>query len=446
MKKILLVAEREFMIRVKKPLFIIMTILGPLLLVGFATIPTLLAIFQKDERVMVILDQTGRFEASFKKDKDTKTYDYRKVGDANELKAKVKSGDIDGLVLLKDSLNYARPNLVELAFNKTPSIETERNILSVIENQLGDEKLIASGIDPSKLDEMDVEVNADSKLLNEEGEKDANAAAASVLGYLSGFMIYMFIFLYGMQVFKGVVDEKTNRVVEVIISSVKPIHLMLGKIFGIAAVSVVQFIIWGILSFGLTAVVGTLIPTKSSTEMVAESTTGNIKDPKAKKEIAAAQAKAKDPLAFISDKLGGVPVTKVALYFFLYFIGAYFLYSSLFAAVGSAADNDTDAQQFTLPVTAPLILSMIMLSMVIMNPNSATAVWMSMIPLTSPIIMMVRIPFGIPDWQIWLSLAILFGSFIGTTFIAARIYRVGILMYGKKPNLLEIAKWMFIKD
>jgi ABC-2 type transport system permease protein len=274
---------------------------------------------------------------------------------------------------------------------------------------------------------------------------------ASVLAIL----IYFFIFLYGVQIMRGVGEEKSSRVMEVMLSSVKPFDLMMGKIVGIAAVGLTQFLLWGLLSWGASAVVVPLVMqdeiAKAKTEVAATSPNAS---PATVADQAAASAEQMNPAkranvisgAFEQAGKLNIPIWTIVFGFIAYFLGGYLLYGALFGAVGAAVDDQTDTQQFMFPITMPLILSYVLgFSVILRNPDGPVAFWMSMIPFTSPVAMVIRLPFGVPAWQLALSIALLIVGFVGTVWVASRIYRVGILMYGKKVTYRELSKWMFYK-
>jgi ABC-2 type transport system permease protein len=271
-----------------------------------------------------------------------------------------------------------------------------------------------------------------------------------VVGYVGSIMIYMFIFLFGAQVMRGVIEEKTSRIIEVIISSVKPFQLMMGKIIGVALVGLTQFLLWIAFTFIIITAVQTAFPQQfKKTQTKEASITGksvalpNETAPTAPNTITADTGN--DDMNEIFEAFSSINLPVMIMAFLFYFLFGYLLYAALFAAIGAAVDNETDTQQFMLPITVPLILSLVVAQTVIQNPESPLAFWLSMIPLTSPVIMMVRIPFGVPTWEIALSAGLLILGFLGTTWLAAKIYRTGILMYGKKSNYRELWKWIRYK-
>jgi len=298
-------------------------------------------------------------------------------------------------------------------------------------------KLLQAGINKQVLDQINTRVSVDTlNLTDDEGEKNSSTGAAFIVGFAAAFVIYISIFIYGVQVMRGVIEEKTNRIVEVIISSVKPFQLMVGKITGIALVGLTQFLLWIILGTAISAGAISLLKSRSdvSQEQVNE----------ALRESPALEQRANMPEKVLSA-VNTLDIPRLLATFLFYFLGGYLIYSALFAAVGAAADNETDTQQFMFPITIPLILSFVLAQYVIQNPDGPLAFWLSMIPLTSPIVMMVRMPFHPPAWEVALSMILLVLGFLLITWIAARIYRVGILMYGKKVNYKELAKWVLYR-
>jgi ABC-2 type transport system permease protein len=276
-------------------------------------------------------------------------------------------------------------------------------------------------------------VKINTQKITQTGTEKSDSGSTTIISFIGALLIYFFIFLYGVQVMKGVIEEKTNRIVEVIISSVKPFQLMLGKIMGIAMVGFTQFFIWVLLVTMLSGPVSSLVLQLANIDPSALAT--------GSKELSKQEG--------LTDLLSGFSQINIPLIlglFVFYFIGGYLFYGALFAAVGSAVDNETDTQQFMLPITMPLIFSIAISQSIINAPNSELAVWLSMIPFSSPIIMMIRLPFGVPTSEIIGSMACLVAGFLATTWFAARIYRIGILTYGKKPTYQELFKWLFRKN
>jgi ABC-2 type transport system permease protein len=315
------------------------------------------------------------------------------------------------------------------------------SVISTIENQLNDQmrtKLLAdAGIDALTLDKIKPKLSVVSKELTLEGEKDSSSGAAMAVGFAAAILIYMSLFIYGIQVMRGIIEEKTSRIVEVVISSVKPFQLMMGKIIGIGLVGLTQFLLWITLSIGLMTVASQIIFKGKMDQIKSEM-------PMSKQ---AAAVNSDGPGMDIIKAVQTVNWTYILPVFIIFFLGGYMLYSALFAAVGSAVDSDTETQQFMLPITLPLLFTYIMsFSFIVNNPDSSLSFWLSIIPFTSPIAMMVRLPFGVPNWELALSIVLLIGGFIFTTWVASRIYRVGILMYGKKVSFAELGKWFMYKE
>jgi len=304
----------------------------------------------------------------------------------------------------------------------------------------------AENLDQSTIDKVKSNIKVKDIVNNKVTNTDYNAG----LGYACSLLIYMFIFLYSVQVMRGVMEEKINRIVEVIISSVRPFQLMMGKVIGVGLVGLTQFLIWIILGFGVYHTSSAYFQSQEiNPKNAAITQTYKTGMPVQNDNLNAAGKIQKKDLSGAFDSLDNMLRSTdwilVIGGFLFYFLGGYVLYSALFAAVGSAVDQETETQQFMLPVTAPLILSIVVMGSIITNPHSSLAVWFSIIPFTSPIAMMARIPFGIPMWQLGLSMVLLIASIFGTVWLAGRIYRVGLLMYGKKVTYKELGKWLFYK-
>lgn len=435
MNKILLIIRREYLSRVKKRSFIIMTIIGPVLMAALIILPAYLADWSEaTEKRIAVLDETGWFLEKFK-DHDNISFYYVFEDLESE---KQKALDVNGDLLLyipRTELNI--PLNSELYSVKQPGLNVTSYLKSVMKRIVENKKLLASGIDPEIIKSAKVNINLSTIRVEEGGiEKKSNTEVEVGLAIFSGLMIYFFIFMFGVQVLKGVMEEKSNRIVEVIISSVKPFQLMLGKIIGIAFVGLTQFTLWILLTLIFIGVFQTGILTDSSSAVEMLNSKNEIIQ-----QVGANQTGV-DPMAMVNEIIGGINIKVMILSFLFYFLGGYLLYSSLFAAIGGAIDHDTDSQQFMLPVSIPLIFSIALSGVIINQPDSTLALWMSMIPFTSPITMMMRIPFGVPIWQIWLSMGLLIIGFIVTTWVAGKIYRTGILMYGQKVSYPIIWKWL----
>ncbi|QCR24778.1 ABC transporter permease [Pontibacter sp. SGAir0037] len=445
MNKIWLIIQREYLTRVRKKSFIIMTFITPLLLAAFMVIPAWLATMETGAETVMVLDESGLFADKLENKKDLQ---FVKVNEELE-RAKVIYSETDYTALLYiPQLDINNPGGIRLYSKKNTSLQTQLRLENVLEAEIENQRFVASGMDRATLDKMKANISIAAINLSDGSEKDNNAIVTSIAGVAGAVVIYFFIFLYGVQIMRGVIEEKVNRIVEVVISSVKPFQLMMGKIVGIAAVGLTQFLLWVILSFivvtGVQAAFG-IKPAPTPMEQLAAgqaAATGDDQD-----ELEQAQeVKGNKMLTEGLSALSNLNIPLIVGCFLFYFLGGYLLYGSLFGAIGAAVDNETDTQQFMMPITIPLIISFIMsYTIVLKNPDGPVAFWMSIIPLTSPIVMMVRVPFGVPGWQLLLSMGLLIAGFIITTWLAGRIYRVGILMYGKKVNYKELSKWLFYR-
>jgi len=445
MNKIFLIIKREYLTRVRKRSFIVMTILGPLLFGGLASSVFLLDKADTEHHIIAVLDETHVFEGKFKNDERLTFISFNENLDS--LRKHSSEKGLSGILYIPRPKDENMENLekgITLYSQSNPGFETLQKIRSTIEKEVNAAKYIAAGIDEKKLSSIKTDIEIQTKDMT---NKETSTGLTTGLGFGGGILIYFFIFLYGVQVMRGVMEEKTNRIVEVIASSVKPFQLMMGKIIGVGLVGLTQFLLWVILS-------GVIVSYVSSNfghvKVSHHQVDGHSKTSTAFQPIepdndvaAAAQSKSMNKFSFFVESIN-YPVIFFSFLFF--FLGGYLLYSALFAAVGSAVEVDTDTQQFMLPITIPLILAYIASISVINNPDGALAFWFSIIPLTSPIVMMVRIPFGVPYWQIGLSMTLLVLGFIFTTWLAGKIYRVGILMYGKKVSYRELAKWIRYKN
>ncbi len=437
MNKIILIIRREYLARVRKRSFIIMTILGPLLIGGIFASTFLLNKADTEKHTIVVVDDTHLFTNKFKNDKRLE-FIYRN-DNLDSLRSNSKDMGYFGVLYIPATENLALLEKSVLLYSETqPSLDILSKIKFTLEKEINAAKYIAAGIDEKKLNEIKTEVDIQTRDLQ---NKETSSDITTGLGFAGGLLIYMFIFIYGAMVMRGVMEEKMSRIVEVIISSVKPFQLMMGKIIGVALVGLTQFLLWVILSTAaISFVTAKFIGEKTEQEKIEQMSKMNPGMQNMNSTDAMQQSPmATNKLTFIMESIH-FPI--IIFSFIFYFLGGYLLYSALFAAIGSAVDSETDTQQFMLPVTIPLILGYIASISVINNPTGAVAFWFSIIPLTSPIVMMVRIPFGVPYWQIGLSMGLLILGFLFTTWLAGKIYRTGILMYGKKVSYREIAKWI----
>lgn len=430
MSKITLIIKREFIAKVRNKSFIVMTFLSPILFVGIAAFVGFLSTMKADLKTIAIHDETGKFVNEFKSDEEYKYVDFSKT-DIKILKDSIVNESYEGLLIIpKTEDNKILQNGIQYVSNDSPGVMFIEGLEEIIAKKITIENFQKEGLDTLKIN--NAKANVSIKLNKASGEaalKGLNEIKIGIGGAF-GYLIMMFIIIYGNMVMRSVIEEKTSRIIEVIISSVKPFQLMMGKIIGTSFAGILQFLIWALL--GITAMF-----VMSSIFGVQMGANSGMQD----QAVQAAQTSGK--LQLYIAELWNLPIATILISFVIYFIGGYFLYSSFYAAIGAAVDNETDSQQFLLPIIMPLILGVyIGFFTVINDPHGTIATVFSMIPLTSPIVMMMRIPFGVPWWQIAISMILLFSTFFGVVWFAAKIYRVGILMYGKKPSWKELYKWL----
>ncbi|MFT7381343.1 MAG: ABC-2 type transport system permease protein [Roseivirga sp.] len=438
MNQIFLVLKREYVTRVKKKSFLLATLLTPLILPSIIFVIVYFGTKDKTSNLddIIVVDQSGYFTDAF----NESGYEFEYMtGSLDDGKAAMAEKEAFGLIFIPpvDLEDKTKTSYEGFAFySKTnPSFRVLQDFEKTISSKLGDVKLERSGLDQEVLKSLDARVSLESFNLTDEGEESkSNAGLSYAIGYGTGFLIYIFIFVYGSQIMQSVLDEKTSRIVEVIVSSVRPFHLMMGKVLGVGAVGFTQLLIWIVLIGGLSTV-GISVLGGGSQEVMDAMAQGQSADLTQGQEMAVK----------IQEMLNTIPVGKILFSFLFFFLGAYFLYGALYAAVGSAVDSIQDAQQFMLPIVLPILAAIMSMFFVLEDPNGGLAVTLSLIPFTSPIIMMARIPFGVPDWQLALSMVLLVVGFVGTIWLAGRIYRIGILMYGVKVNWKIIAKWFTMK-
>ncbi|GGC28627.1 ABC transporter permease [Parapedobacter defluvii] len=442
MNKILLIVKREYVSRVKKRSFLLVTFLVPLVIIGIYALAFYLTAksFENNRATIHVVDQSGLFAGKIENTKNL-TFVY---ADAREQlpaeRERILNEEGKNFLLMIPS-DVATTSRVELLAKETANLSIQNDVSRQLENVLRDIAFADAGIDRTTVENIRPHINLSAKEITEEGERDSSAGAAMGISMSLSILIYICLFLYGSQVMRGIIEEKTSRIVEVIISSVKPFQLMMGKIIGIGLVGLTQFILWIVLSTALMGIasVGMADGQHIKAQIEAQQSPSGS-------EVQQVTQPQMGMFGTIKQELGKVDFQTIITTFLLYFLGGYLLYSALFAAVGSAVDSETETQQFMFPITIPLLFTYILSFGVLVNdPNGPLAFWLSMIPFTSPIAMLVRIPFGVPMWQIGLSLVLLVGGFILTTWVAARIYRIGILMYGKKASYKELAKWIRYK-
>ncbi len=440
MNKSLIIMKREYLTRVRKKSFVILTLLVPFLFAAITILPAWLAMQNDTEtRTIAVCDESGLFTGKFE---NTEYTNFHFVSSAEFADIKGNLGNTGFYAMLLIPSDIAQSNKAELYSERQVTLD----IKNLIQDKLGKvieaekkQKIIQEAGIPDleeRLNAARTRISLSTIKMGEKGaEVKSSTEIAMAAGYAAGFIIYMFVFIYGTIVMRGVMEEKTNRIVEVIISSVKPTQLMFGKIIGIGLVGLTQIMFWVIiltaLMTGIQALAGTgeLVQTQQGMMAAAQAGTGD-------KNL---------PLE-ITQMIGNLNLPLILGSFLFYFIGGFLLYASLMGAIGAAVDSEEDIQQFTLPVTIPLIISIVILFPVIKNPEGPLAFWASIIPFTSPVIMMARIPYDVPVWELLLSMAVLIVSILGMIWVGAKIYRTGILLYGKKVNIKEILKWITYKN
>lgn len=426
------ILQREYLNRVKKKSFLVMTILMPLLFVALMFAPALLSNVGKQSKTYLVVDETGAYAASFNEaTKDRYVF----VADTAVAFDSLRAEACNGVIYIAASgLDGNRQKADFFYMTSEPSMEQLSGISSKMTSSLRQKLMQEVGGMSQEVytlvNEAEVEIGAK----NMETGEQTYSEVKTVLGYLFGFLIYLFIFMFGGMIMSGVIEEKTNRIVEVLISSVRPMQLLTGKIVGISLVGLTQLLIWGVLTFILVFVGGLAFGGGIDAESLASA-----------QQMAAGAPIEMDAMGKVMDMIHSVNLSRLFMIFIAYFIGGYLLYAAMFAAVGAAVENENDTNQFMLPITVPLILAIIVSVNILNDPNGPVAFWFSIIPFTSPIAMMIRVPFGVPGWQLALSLGLLVLGCICTTYMAAKIYRVGILMYGKKTSYKELWKWLRYK-
>ena len=438
MNALKIIIAREYLSRVTKKSFILLTIFMPFLFTALVFVPYWLStIKDSDVRKIVIIDESGIYASEFK---NTTHYEYEILGDAKATDQQARLGkDVYAILHITNDLSV-KPKSVSLLSEKQAPMDLLLSIENKLSERVSEQKLEAL----SHSDNVDSETIAQVKEIIESGSNislttmrwgvdgtisETSTVVASIVGGVFTILIYMFIMIYGSMVMQAVMEEKRSRIVEVMISSVKPVYMLVGKIVGIGLVGITQLVFWGIMVFTLFSGVSFFItnPEQASQMAAATSDMGSM-------DIEGALA-----------SIMSVNWFEIIFYFLIYFIGGYIMFASIFATIGSAVDNEEDTQQFMTPITILMLFAFYAGFYSINNPDGPLAFWCSLIPITSPIVMMVRLPFGVPVWEKLLSVVLLYGSFILTSIMAAKIYRVGILMYGKKPSLKELAKWMRYK-
>ena len=423
----LLIIQREYKTRVRNRTFLLLTFLAPVFYGLLILMPFLASQIGKEKKAVIVVDKSGRFTnklaSSSKADFEFSEEPLNRL----EEEQKKPTGP-EHILYIPSDLDIYHPKGILLVAKKNVGAGFKIFLDSILANRISEMKMAASGISHAQLDSLKSRVDIGLRINTSKGMVESSSTATTAAAFAGGFLIYIFIFLYGGLVLRGVQEEKQNRVVEVIISSVKPFELMLGKIIGVALVGLTQFLIWVLLTLFFTLVVGNAMTMMQHTGQMAAQTSG-----------------AHLALDSATNALQTLPIPLLIGMFIVFFLGGYLLYSSLFAAFAAAVDSQTDIYQFMFPISLPIVFSIALVPGIIDSPDSTLAFWLSIIPFTSPVIMMARLPFGVDVWQLLLSVGVLAGGFLLTTWLASRIYRVGILMYGKKITYRELAKWLFYK-
>ncbi|MEO7209506.1 MAG: ABC transporter permease [Chitinophagaceae bacterium] len=432
MNKILLIAKREFLSRVQKKTFLLTTILLPLIIFGFYAMIIYFSVKSGDKTNIAVVDKANLFNGKIEGDNDI-TFNFLQNETPASLSDKVKSDQYSGYIYIPETTQLSKKDSIQVVTEKSAGLITRGNVQDLINKRLEEQRLLALNISKAELDSAQQAMKINFPTLSGSTGDDGKETVGYIVGYVSGFLIYIILFIYGTMVMRGVMEEKVSRIAEVIISSVKPFQLMMGKITGIGAVGGVQFLIWIILMVSTRLLVLTFFPSLLGASQGLEEMKNAASDPG------------------ILQGLSSVDWPMIIICFIFYFLGGYLLYSALFAAVGSAVNEDPqDAQSLMLPITMPIIFGIVIMTKAVNDPSSSLAVFGSLFPLTSPIVMIARVAHGVPDvvpyWQLFLSAGLLILGFLGTTWLAAKIYRTGILMYGKKPTWKELIKWGFRKN
>ncbi len=436
MSIISLIIKREFIAKVRNKSFIVMTFLSPLLFVGIAMFVGYLSSMKADTRQIAIHDESGEFVKEFlAQNKSSEEYNYQDVSSIElpTLKKSVEDEAYEGVLFIpKVKNNDALENEIQFISNESPSISFIEKTQDIIAKKMTLANLEAAHLDTLAIHQAEAKVTINlKKASGEQSLKGLNEIKIAIGGAF-GYLIMMFIIIYGNMVMRSVIEEKTNRIIEIIISSVKPFELMMGKIIGTSLAGILQFFIW--------AIIGLSLLFSASVFLGANVGATNQIPPEM---MQSAQNELATTAQLYVAEIMNLPIAAILSCFVIYFIGGYFLYSSFYAAIGAAVDNETDSQQFLLPIIMPLVLGVYIGFFTVVNdPHGTVATVFSMVPLTSPIVMLMRIPFGVPLWQIALSITLLFATFFLVVWFASKIYRVGILMYGKKPTWKELYRWL----
>jgi ABC-2 type transport system permease protein len=430
MNKVWLIIQREYITRVRTKSFILGTLLVPLAMLALIGGMIFIAVNSSEKLQIAIKDEAGYFENKFRglDQGETLRFKYRKDESLQTLRDDVEKGTYDGVLYIPE-LDLDRPAGIRYYSTKSIGPSTESLISDAITDVIKTKVMQREGYDEALLKKLDKKITFET--IVKEETKTGEAAVASGIGYIMGFIIYIYLFMYGAMVMKGVSEEKTNRIVEVMLSSVKPFQLMLGKVLGIGLVGITQFALWIILIIGVQLFVGMFFGDKLMEIQNLQAGTGATTSEAAILEIV--------------QSIGELNLTRIIFSFFFYFIFGYLFYGAQFAAVGAATTDDADANQYTFPIAMPIILAIVIMNIAIQQPGAPVAVWSSMIPFFSPVVMLARLPFEVSWLEQLASMFLLAAGAIGMIWLAARVYRVGILIQGKKVSFKDLGKWIFSK-
>lgn len=444
MNKIGLIIARELKSKLYNKTFIIMTILAPLLITGFIAFLVKMSESEKTEQKVMVIDESQLFKGKLIGN-DYISLSYTGLNLEEGVEQFYKKG-YTCLLWISPTIIEGGAGAVKLYYKKSPGFGFQTYMKDQMERIIYENKLKANNIDPNIILNSKQSVRMILEKVDDVG-KTREQNSFGFIGFVSGALMFVFILMYGMMVFRSVMEEKTNRIVEVIVSSVKPFELMLGKILGIAILGVIQFVVMGIITFGLSTILSVFFLKDASAQLKIFQEQQELVKKNGTNVDFSKLEKFDDKLELFDtlQKIKNINFAEVFVAFFFYFILGYLFYSSIMAAIGSAVDSEADSQQFITPVMIPMMLGYFIAVKTITDPDSTLVFWGSMIPFTSPIVMMSRITSGVPLWELMLSLSILFVSFLFTTWLAGRIYRTGILMYGKKTSWRELGKWLFYK-
>lgn len=444
MNKISLIIGREIKSKLSNKTFIVMTLLAPLLITGFLAFLIKMSQSEKTEQNVLVLDESKLFRDKLRGNEYISlAFSDQQLGKAVE---EFSGKGYTCLLWISPNIIEGGAGATKLFYKKSPGFSFQTYIRDQMERIIYENKLKANNIDPTVISNSRTSVKLIMERVDDKG-KSEEQSSFGLFGFITGALMFMFILMYGMMVFRSVMEEKTNRIVEVIVSSVKPFELMLGKIIGVAILGTIQFLVMGIITLLLTTTLSALFLKDTTAQLkVFQEQQALVKKQGTNVDLSKME-KFDDKLELfdLMQKIEKIDFTEVFICFLLYFIGGYLFYSSIMAAIGSAVDSEADSQQFITPVMIPLMIGYFISTKTILDPDSTAVLWGSMIPFTSPIVMMSRITNGVPAWEIVLSLCFLYLSFVLTTWLAGRIYRTGILMYGKKTSWREIGRWLFYK-